>query len=384
LRRLLIVGAGIGGLTLLCAMHTREPWSEGWIIDVAERARDFDPVGAGIVLHPNGVRVLARLGLEDEVVANGSVIRELDIIRARESRVIPLGAVWAGVPHPTVAIGRAELHQILFRKASSLHRDGYRLRMPLAVLSVQAGERTSVVSFGDGTSARYDLVVGADGVHSSVRSATDPASAAVSTGNFYIRFAAANVIALRKDTWQTTEFAGGSHGCIPLSQGRLHCFVQFRAIEGEQVALDQIAIADELTNLGADLAKLFDARIGPAHTGFGYLVRPVTWGRGATVLVGDSAHAISPTLSEGGSLAMEDSLVLALALRDAPTIGDALARFRAARHERAVWAQRMSQSQGRSERPPAWAVDASAATAHMRAMYAPLRIDPAALLAGPE
>ena len=383
-RRLLIVGAGIGGLTLLCAMQSREVSSEGWFIDVAERARDFAPVGAGIVLYPNGLRVLARLGLEKEVSASGSLIRNLEISRAGESRNIPLGSVWAGVPHPTVAIGRVDLHEILVRKASSFPRDSFRLRMAQAVLSVRSGERSSVVSFGDGSTAEYDLVVGADGVHSSIRSATDPASAAVSTGNFYVRFVAANVVELPEGTWRTRELAGASHGCIPLSHGRLHCFIQLCTTDGEPLALDETAIADKLTHLGADLGKLFGARIGPVHTGYGYVVRPVTWGRGATVLVGDAAHAVSPTLSEGGSLAMEDALVLALALRDGPTIDDALARFRAARHERAVWAQRMSLSQGRLERPPAWTVDAVAATAHMRQMYAPLAIDPAALLAGPE
>lgn len=383
-RRLLIVGGGISGLTLLCAMQSREASSAGWVIDVVERARDFTPVGAGIVLHPNGLRVLARLGLEDKVSAKGRAIRKLEISRAHESRTIHLASVWAGVPHPTVAIGRAELHEILLRKLSSCGRDDFRLTMAQAVQSVNSGDRRSVVRFGDGSTAEYDLVVGADGVHSSIRSATDPASAAVSTGNFYVRFAAGNVVGMPEDTWRTTELAGASHGCIPISRGRLHCFVQLRAVDGEPFALDEIDIADKLSNLSADLGRLFDARIGPVHTGFGYLVRPVTWGRGATVLVGDAAHAVSPTLSEGGSLAMEDALVLALALRDAPTIADALAQFRAARHERSVWAQRMSLSQGRLERPPAWTVDAAAATAHMRQMYAPLRIDPAVLLAGPD
>lgn len=383
-RRLLIVGAGIGGLTLLCAMHCGEASSEGWLIDVAEQARDFAPVGAGIVLHPNGLRVLARLGLEEEVSASGSIIRNLEISRAGESRSIQLGSVWAGVPHPTVAIGRVELHEILVRRASSFPRHGFRLRMAQAVLSVRSGERSAVVSFGDGSTAEYDLVVGADGVHSSIRSAIDSGSTAVSTGNFYVRFVAANVVDLPEGTWRTTELAGASHGCIPLSHGRLHCFIQLRTTDYESLAFDETAVAEKLAHLGGDLTKLFGARSGAVHTGYGYVVRPVAWGRGTTVLVGDAAHAVSPTLSEGGSLAMEDALVLALALREGPMIDDALARFRAARHERAVWAQRMSLSQGRLERPPAWNVDAAAATAHMRHMYAPLAIDPAALLVGPD
>jgi 2-polyprenyl-6-methoxyphenol hydroxylase-like FAD-dependent oxidoreductase len=101
----------------------------------------------------------------------------------------------------------------------------------------------------------------------------------------------------------------------------------------------------------------------------------VEWGRDTCVLLGDAAHALSPTFSEGGSLALEDAVVLGVALKTFEAVPEALAHFRAERTDRVVWAYRMAQSQVSARRRERTGVqlDATIATAHLREMYRRLR-----------
>ena len=105
------------------------------------------------------------------------------------------------------------------------------------------------------------------------------------------------------------------------------------------------------------------------------MVKPARWSKGTCVLLGDAAHAVSPTLSEGGSLAMEDALILALALRQSKSIGEAIATYELARRDRVAFSQRMALAQVNSarKRRSNGNLESGAATLHMRQMYAPLR-----------
>jgi len=361
--RILIAGAGIGGLTLVRALR-----DSGHSIEVAERAPAFNPAGVGIVLHPNGMDVLARLGLAEEIARAGNPLLHLEIVRGESTLALPLAEIWEGANRPTIAILRTALHQAL--------ADSVRVSMGRRVVRVESPERRPVAHFGDGGHEAYDLIVGADGVHSAIRQCLFPGAAAVSTHLLYFRFPARNVIGLSPDTWRTVERPGASYGFIPVTRDLLHCFVQVRAEEnpcppGAEEAYFRSAFAEWDGALQATL----DARCGAVHAGFAYMTRPVTWGRGACVLLGDSAHAVSPTLSEGGSLAMEDALILALALRRTDNIAEAIALYRSARQERVLWAHRMALSQVNSSRlrRPVPQLNPGVAARHMRAMYGPLR-----------
>jgi len=377
-KRLLVVGAGIGGLTLACALRDSD-----WEVDVVERAERVEGLGVGIVLHPNGMRVLDALGLADEVARRGNPLRRLEILRGDQCRSIKISDAWPGARHPTTAIRRSDLHDVLGRAA---------LRQPGSV-RIRSGTRLEglddvrsdrpVASFADGARQRYDLVVGADGVHSTVRRLLDPAARAVRTPLFYTRFVADSIHDLDDDTWRTTERHDAAHGFIPLGGGRAHCFVQQRLS-------DAAAKTDETPTLGEESLQEWDpvlaeafARAEDPHRGFAHLVRPVAWGDGSCVLVGDAAHAVSPTLSQGGSLAAEDALVLARSLRG-PIPEDGIAAYRRARHQRTLWAYRMSLAQvnGLARRTmPTWTIDTAAATRHLAQIYEPLLADP---LAPPE
>jgi 2-polyprenyl-6-methoxyphenol hydroxylase-like FAD-dependent oxidoreductase len=247
------------------------------------------------------------------------------------------------------------------------------------VTAVNISDGVPEATFGDGTSQRYDLIIGSDGVHSAIRRSLLPGSEAVSTNLLYFRFPAHNTIGLPSDTWRTVERPGASYGFIPLAHNKVHCFVQLRTIENLAYrGMEEEFFKREFCPWDVALAQTLDARCGPLHAGFAYMVSPFSWGTGGCVLLGDAAHAISPTLSEGGSLAMEDAVVLALALRHTNSIPEAIDTYRSVRQKRVIWSHRMALAQVNSMRRQRTEnqTDSVIATRYLQQMYEPLRANP--------
>jgi 2-polyprenyl-6-methoxyphenol hydroxylase-like FAD-dependent oxidoreductase len=357
--RVLIVGAGIGGLALAAALR-----ESGHQVDVAEQTRSIKSTGAGIVLLPNGMAALHALGLAETVRALGREIDILSISRGGTAIAIRLADVWPEAPFPTVAIRRADLQRALAARAFD-GSDAMRLHLGQQLASVELNGR---VRFADGDEDAYDLVVGADGVHSMVRASCFPDSPALELDVRYLRFIASGLPLPDDGVWRTFTDDGASSGVIPLGSGRFHCFVQQISPEGEPIAI---------TNLNHVMADAYMRRVGQPHEGPTWIMPVHRWRNGACALLGDAAHALSPTFTEGGSLAIEDAVVLARCLEQKAFLAESLARYEALRAPRLAWAARMSASQllslrrPRPERP----LDPQLSTEYMRQMYRPLLRD---------
>lgn len=367
--QILIVGAGIGGLALMSALHDTEH-----SVDLVERRERPGAPGGGIVLHPNGVEALRLLGLSEALRSQSHPLSRLEIRRGDATLALSLAQIWNG-RGVTLAIARTALHELLRHAALAPSSGAPRhLHAGRRLVGVEPAPRP-IAHFDDGSRAAYDLLVGADGAHSAVRQALFPGSAAVSTQLFYFRFLAENVIGLAADTWSSVERPGAAYGFIPIAPDRLHCFVQVQTPSAPCPPEEAEAYVAR-TFLGWDpaLARAFAARRTPVHADFAFLVRPVVWGRGACVLLGDAAHAVSPTLSEGGSLAIEDALVLARALAQTASPAEALPLYQSWRGERVAWAHRMALAQLSSLRNarPRPAPTAEVALRHLQSVYRPL------------
>jgi len=306
--RVLVVGGGIGGLSAAIALRQRDVE-----VDVVEINPKWDVYGVGIIQPGNAIRALDALGLAEQAVAQGFAMKGS---RFHDSQGNLLGEVPAldllGPKYPPMnGITRPRLHAI-FQEAVT--KSGANIRLGLTVDRVGEDGR---VAFSDGRSGEYDLVVGADGIHSHVRNlvfadAPEPQY----TGQIVWRY---NVP--RPEGLETLDMFVGSNGkagFVPLAPDLMY-ILYIEAVPADQVKMPDERLADifraRLSEFGGPVAEIRDRYITDAAN---VVVRPVEsllvpkpWQRGRVVLVGDAAHASSPHVGQGGAMAIEDGIVLA-------------------------------------------------------------------------
>jgi 2-polyprenyl-6-methoxyphenol hydroxylase-like FAD-dependent oxidoreductase len=326
--QVLVVGAGIAGLAAAGAIRDL-----GWDVSMVGQRADFSGIGTGLFVPANGVRALAGLGVLDSVACRGRRIHGLRVRSADRSAgsLARLDMVWPGVG-PSIAIHRSLMQEALLEAALVPVRMGVRLTC------LAADGATVRATFDDGGTGRYDLVVGADGADSTVRSLLWAEAAASYGGESWWRGIVLTPPELTD--WTLTLCQAGNLVAIPVGAGLTYWGAgvsrptPFRdQIPGRAARVrDQFAdatgvAADVLSQVTGDAAVQFSA------ANAAWVEDPVA---GHVVLIGDAWHATTPSMAQGAAMAAEDALVLARELRRDPgAIGDALHRFAARRLPRA-------------------------------------------------
>jgi 2-polyprenyl-6-methoxyphenol hydroxylase-like FAD-dependent oxidoreductase len=339
--RVLVVGAGIAGLATARALARA-----GFAADVVERERAWQEPGAGIYLPGNAARALRALDLEYAVIEKAVVIASQRVCdhRGRLLVEVDVAGLWNGVG-PCLALQRADLHAVLLEGAAEVP-----IRMGVDVRGLQRRNGALTVEFGDGDAAAYDLVIGADGIHSSVRAlAFGGEAAARPVGQIGWRFVADCPVEVT--TWSVMLGHRSAFLTLPIGDGRVYCYCDVIPSSGEP--------HDDLDRLFSGFAEpvpaILDAlpRSGPAHRSTIEEVTLDSWVRGCVVLVGDAAHATSPNMAEGAAMALEDGLVLADTLRQLGVSAAALSAFEARRRPRTDWVQAQTHRRDRTRYLPA-------------------------------
>jgi 2-polyprenyl-6-methoxyphenol hydroxylase-like FAD-dependent oxidoreductase len=341
--RTLVVGAGLAGLALARALRRA-----GFDPEVVDRAAAFAEVGAGIYLPGNAARALRALELEDAVAGRAATIghQRFRNHRGRLLGEIDLHRYW-GRLGPCLALHRADLHAVL--------REGVQVRLGCAVQALERIEGPVEVRFEDGRQAAYDLVVGADGLRSVVRRLAVDARPPVPVGQHSWRWVTDGPP--EADAWSVLLGRGASFLTIPIGRGRVYCYADVLADPGGDGDRD----GDPVGRLRARFAGFADPvpelleRLpdpGAIHVAPIEQVAEERWGRGAVVLVGDAAHAMSPNMAQGAALAFEDALVLADSLRQAGSLDEALGGFVARRRPRTGWVRAQTHRRDRTRNLP--------------------------------
>jgi 2-polyprenyl-6-methoxyphenol hydroxylase-like FAD-dependent oxidoreductase len=334
-KRIAVVGGGIGGIAAAIALHRI-----GIEVTVYERRSHPQEVGAGMMLWPNGTRVLRDLGVLDQVTAHSG--RNTHFLVRTDDGAILMNIALGRFDVPAVCMRRSDLLSILL---SAIPNGGLRLGCELERLDMSGvGVR---LYFKDGRVERHDAVIGADGIRSKVRSALLGFSEPVYRGYTVWRGLAryeGNAIkpgfnseswgagkrfgilntGHRRFTWYATANVPVNHS--DASCGRKRELQRLFAGWHEPIA-DFLEATDEseiLKNGARDCRPL------------------QRWGKGAVTLLGDAAHPCTPNLGQGGCMALEDALVLAKCISSQPSLISALRRYETLRLLRTKHIQKRS------------------------------------------
>jgi 2-polyprenyl-6-methoxyphenol hydroxylase-like FAD-dependent oxidoreductase len=334
--RIGVVGAGTGGLVSALLLAR-----DGHDVEVVERVTDPRPIGAGILLQPLGQAVLADLGLADELVRCSTPIRRIDG-RTRGGRtVLAFGFADAGRSEVGLGVHRGDLFALLWTAAAVT----VSIRSGVPVWDVQhAPDGWRLVTPDGGELGPYDLVVAADGARSRVRHRLGLATKDVGYPYGCIWAVVPDPEGLAGDVlWQRYRDTRTTLGILPTGLGQASIFwsSRSRSIDAE-VAAGSAAFLDRARpfsgHLGTLVERVADTGILPARYRDVVVPRPIAIrGRHGVVLVGDAAHAMSPQLGMGASLALADAWSLARALRTHPDLPEALHAHATDRRSHVRW-----------------------------------------------
>jgi len=330
MKRALIVGGGIAGLTTAIALRRKNIE-----VDLIERDPAWSVYGVGIIQQCNVVRAVAELGILDDYVNAGFAFDQIEVCA-------PNGQLLARFPTPrlterypaNVGIGRRALQKVLGERAKAA---GATIRLGVTAERLEDDGTAVSVTFSDGTRGKWDFVVGADGLYSQTRRKISPdAPVPRFVGQSVWRY---NLPRPPELTAVRVYEGPKGLGLVPLAQDLMYLYLTTPEPENPRyprtglaatlrakladTALANSELCEQITDDNAVVYK-------PLET----LFIPGDWHKGRIVLVGDAVHTTTPHLGQGAGMAIEDALVLADEIIRHGEPQAAFQAYRARRYER--------------------------------------------------
>ncbi|MEO1309030.1 MAG: FAD-dependent oxidoreductase, partial [Pseudomonadota bacterium] len=327
------VGGGIGGLTAAIALRR-----QGYAVEIIERDPEWTVYGVGIIQQMNVVRAMKQIDVLDDYVEKSFGFDKVSTFVGPQGMAVPPAETprLAGPEYPSNAgIRRTDLQAVL---GNAVKAAGADLRLGVTVDSfVDDGDGVDV-TFSDGQSKRYDIVIGADGLFSQMREAILPdAPKPRYTGQWVWRYNLPRPAELDG----IHLYAGPCNaGLVPMSEDLMYMFLVSE--EPENTWLETEGAAEKMRARSQMAPEALKPWVAQITDDAGVVARPMDviflkddpWHKGRVVLIGDAVHASTPHLAQGAGMAIEDGIVLAEEMTKATTAEAAFSAYRDRRYKR--------------------------------------------------
>lgn len=328
----LVVGGGIGGMAAAISLAER-----GVAVDLIDLDPDWRVYGAGITITGPTLRAYKRLGLLDAIKAAGAITSKTRLFRFDGTHILDLDepVIEEGLP-ATGGIMRPILHRIMQTRVRELP---IAVRLGLTVTALENRNDGVDVTFSDETTGRYDLVVGADSVASTVRAIAFPHMApAVPTGQGCWRISIRKPPGLEMGEF----FLGHASPCgITACAPDMVYMWMLTAHEERETFMDEeelfVTLKAHLADFGGNAGWIRDNMTRADWINYRPLaaaLQPKDWFNGRIVLLGDAVHATTPHLASGAGMAVESGIVLAEELARTDDVAAALLAYQDRRFDR--------------------------------------------------
>jgi 2-polyprenyl-6-methoxyphenol hydroxylase-like FAD-dependent oxidoreductase len=332
----IIIGAGIGGLTTAIALAQK-----GIQVKIYERAKEIKEVGAGVWIAPNGMKIFDKLGIAHEIIAVGKKLKRISVVDVnyKSISVIESAEIEAKHQFGTIAIHRSALQQILASKVSlaqiQLNREFNRY---------EQNEDAVKVYFEDGSTDEADFLICADGIKSKGREQMLGTLKLRYSGQTCWRFATAFDLPNNEEddmfeVWGNTK--GLRVGYSKIDEKRVYVYITNATENGPSEGFSNVKdhlleICKPFSNTVTNLIQAVPENDIVVTDLFDF--KPIKkWTDGRVALLGDAAHATTPNLGQGACQAIEDAWSIAAQLSTTNNIEVSLIHFQNSRIEKAAF-----------------------------------------------
>jgi 2-polyprenyl-6-methoxyphenol hydroxylase-like FAD-dependent oxidoreductase len=338
-KRVLVVGAGIGGLGAAAGLAQR-----GVEVDVVELRKDAEVYGVGINQPANSLRALRSLGVLDDILAVGFAYDRNTFYDWQGNLIVECPSALGGDVPANNALTRKDLALILLGAAESA---GAKITYGCTVENLEQSADGVDVTLSDGRVDTYDLVVGFDGLRSPLRQrlfGTDHEP--VYTGYSVWRLTLPRPVEVTN-----TMLFQGDHtkaGVIPLGDDSMYLLHVTAETGNPYMPADQMGelLKERLEGYGGLIGEIRDGISSSddiVYSPLSEVMLPSPWYRGRVIVLGDAAHACAPHLTQGAGMALEDAVVLAEELEKTDrTLEESLSAFMERRFDRVKLVQDVS------------------------------------------
>ncbi len=321
--KLVIVGGGIAGLAAMQSLV-----KTGYQVSLIEKSPHLRAYGAGLMLGINAMKVLESLDLSAEVIKRGQSLAAMNIVDETGELIGKSDNAWMEVKtgYKTIGIDRGALHDVLSNELAAGD-----VRLDATISSLVQRNKKVIITVNDGKDEEYDLLIAADGIHSSIRLLSGDVSQLRYSGYTCWRFVVDRPPSIESEQAYEYWGCGKRFGLVPIGNDRLYCFATVNASVAnyhyKNMDMDGFkALFSEFDDVVAGLLEGLSDDVQLIHGDLNDQLA-LCMQQGRIVFLGDAAHAATPNMGQGAAMALEDVVVLSECLTVEKTVDDALLAY---------------------------------------------------------